>query len=410
MRPVHAHHPLPAFPVYSSAFLSSTQLVLGGGGGASRSGIKNRLRLYEVNEKRSIELKYEYELEKGEDAPMSMAGHIKSGTIACGINSVEERLVKGENENCRAFTISNSEIQLLNTKNTLPAGDMDDYQKVTVLSQDGTVVAVAGSHDLTLLSYPTLMPIAETIHTEKEIYDASLSGTLLVIATTTNLLVYSLPVAAQTRALPGSPNKREKKFSKTATSGFTEKPQVLQLQNKVNLPSMTGEGSTFRAARHHPLDEHVIYTIINVSPPRSKKSKSTTRHAYICKWNTDTWTMQKSRKVGDRGITCVDLSPDGRFVGFGSSDLTIGMLDAQTLSPLVTILKAHEFPPTTIKFNPNTTLLVSGSPDNSIRLISIPHGVGGSSWGIFLLLLIAILVVLLSIIARQYLGPGGLRW
>jgi len=120
--------------------------------------------------------------------------------------------------------------------------------------------------------------------------------------------------------------------------------------------------------------------------------------------------MQKSRKVGDRGITCVDLSPDGRFVGFGSSDLTIGMLDAQTLSPLVTILKAHEFPPTTIKFNPNTTLLVSGSPDNSIRLISIPHGVGGSSWGIFLLLLIAILVVLLSIIARQYLGPGGLRW
>ena len=43
MRPVHAHHPLPAFPVYSSAFLSSTQLVLGGGGGASRSGIKNRL-------------------------------------------------------------------------------------------------------------------------------------------------------------------------------------------------------------------------------------------------------------------------------------------------------------------------------------------------------------------------------
>lgn len=43
MRPVHAHHALPAFPVYSSAFLSSTQLVLGGGGGAARSGIKNKL-------------------------------------------------------------------------------------------------------------------------------------------------------------------------------------------------------------------------------------------------------------------------------------------------------------------------------------------------------------------------------
>ncbi|KIM46008.1 hypothetical protein M413DRAFT_425727 [Hebeloma cylindrosporum] len=378
MRPVHAQHALPAFPVYSSAFLSSTQLVLGGGGGASRSGIKNKLRLYDVKGERSIELKYEYELDKGEDAPMSMAGHIESGTIACGINSVEEKLVKGENENCRTFTVSNSEIQLLGTQNTLPAGDADLYQKVTVLSPDGTMLAVAGSHDLALLSYPTLTPIAETIHTEKEIYDASFSGTSLVIATTTNLLIYSLPVETQTAALSSSPKKSKKKSNKTTTDGLAQKLQVLALQNKVELPSFTGDGSTFRAARYHPLDERFLYTVINTTPPRSKKSKGTARHAYICKWNTDTWAVQKSRKVSDRGVTCVDLSPDGRFIGFGSSDLTIGMLDAQTLTPLVTILKAHEFPPTTIKFNPNTTLLVSGSPDNSIRLITIPGEVGGS--------------------------------
>jgi len=43
MRARHTAHSLPAFPVYSSAFLSPHQLVLGGGGGASRSGIKNKL-------------------------------------------------------------------------------------------------------------------------------------------------------------------------------------------------------------------------------------------------------------------------------------------------------------------------------------------------------------------------------
>lgn len=71
----------------------------------------------------------------------------------------------------------------------------------------------------------------------------------LVIATTTNLLVYSLPVATQTPASSNSPKKGKKKSNKTATNGLAEKPQVLALQNKVDLPSLTGEGSTFRAAR-----------------------------------------------------------------------------------------------------------------------------------------------------------------
>jgi len=46
--------------------------------------------------------------------------------------------------------------------------------------------------------------------------------------------------------------------------------------------------------------------------------------------------------------------------------------------PLVTILKAHEFPPTTLKFNPTSKLLVSGSADNSVRVISVPDSLGSS--------------------------------
>lgn len=43
MRVQHTSHSLPAFPVYSCAFVSPDELVLGGGGGQSRSGIKNKL-------------------------------------------------------------------------------------------------------------------------------------------------------------------------------------------------------------------------------------------------------------------------------------------------------------------------------------------------------------------------------
>ena len=43
MRARHTAHSTPTFPVYSAAFLSPGEVVLGGGGGASKTGIKNKL-------------------------------------------------------------------------------------------------------------------------------------------------------------------------------------------------------------------------------------------------------------------------------------------------------------------------------------------------------------------------------
>ena len=43
MRTQHTTHQLPAFPVYCSAWISEDKLVLGGGGGASKTGVKNKL-------------------------------------------------------------------------------------------------------------------------------------------------------------------------------------------------------------------------------------------------------------------------------------------------------------------------------------------------------------------------------
>lgn len=43
MRARHTAHSTPTFPVYSAGFLSPQEVVLGGGGGASKTGIKNKL-------------------------------------------------------------------------------------------------------------------------------------------------------------------------------------------------------------------------------------------------------------------------------------------------------------------------------------------------------------------------------
>ena len=135
----HALHTLPAFPVYSLGFITDDKLLLGGGGGATRSGIKNKLvggvvfllirhslfwlqRLYNVDEAGALELATELELEKDEDVPMSMAVdyqvcrqtyvssarsnfRIQANTVICGINGSMEKVEAGINPHCRAFSI-----------------------------------------------------------------------------------------------------------------------------------------------------------------------------------------------------------------------------------------------------------------------------------------------------------------
>ncbi|KAF9057732.1 WD40-repeat-containing domain protein [Panaeolus papilionaceus] len=408
MRPKHQQHPLTAFPVYSCSFLAPNQFVLGGGGGATKSGIKNKLRLYKLSDDLSIELQDEFELEKGEDAPMSMAVWPEDGGIVCGINSVLEKMEAGQNESCRVFSVVDAKLKFVSRRSTLPQGDLEDYQKITALSPDGKYLAVSGSHDLSLFYYPSLEPVAEPIHSDKEIYDASFSSTSLVIATTHNLLVYELPNSTSTSNAeeknPSSPAAKKGKKKLTSTSnGHGEKTNALELQHTIDIPSVVEEGSTFRNAKFHPLDESLLYTVINTTSPRKKQARTASRHASICIWDTKSWSVTKSRKVGDRGLTCFDVSVDGLYLAYGSSDLSVGMLDSKTLSPVFTILKAHEFPPTVIKFNPTTTSIISGSADNSIRVVTVPAIAKDSSWTLFWLVF-AIIIVLLAIAAQQLDG------
>ncbi|KAJ7667843.1 WD40-repeat-containing domain protein [Mycena polygramma] len=394
MRAQHTPHFLTAFPVYSSAFLSPSRLVLGGGGGSSRTGIKNKLRVYDVGDDRSITLVNELELERGEDTPMSMATNLEAGTLACGINSPEDKMIKGENENCRVYAFKEEKLGLLRTQGTLVSGDLDDFQKVTVLSPDGKLVVAAGTGSLQLLSFPSLAPAALPLKTAKEIYDVTFSQNMLVVATTDNLLVYALP--SETKS---SPSKDKKKGKQKATV-----LSDLELLQTVDPPAAVSgsTGSTFRAARFHPENAEILYTISNTVPGRSRTKKAAPRQAFVCKWNTATWAVEKVRKVGDKGLTCFDVSPNGNLLAFGSSDYSVGLLDANTLSPVVTILKAHEFPPTTVKFNPTSRLLVSGSADNTIRVINVPEAVVKSSGGMVILILITFLIALLAFAAQQY--------
>ncbi|KAG1892634.1 WD40 repeat-like protein [Suillus subluteus] len=419
MRVQHTAHSLPAFPVYSCAFVASDQMVVGGGGGAAKTGIKNKLRLFNVSQDRQLKMLCEHELEKGEDAPMSIAAHPESRSFVCGINK------KGENENCRVFSISESgngynRLMKGATRGTLPSGALEDYQRVTVISPDGKLLAVAGERDLSLLAFPSLSPVAQSVKVPKgEIYDVTFSSTHLVLATSLNLLVYALPKPPSEDSGEKSPKKKRGKQKgkgkeKEIPSRTPSQTPELRLVDTIDIPLVPGTPAqsvvTFRAARFHPSDYNTLFTAVNTVAPRMKKSKTGKKQAYILKWRVDlngeqnsarSISMEGSRKAGEGGLTCFDVSPNGKFLAFGSSDYSLGMLDSTALSPLLSILKAHEFPITTVRFSPTSTLLVSGGADNSIRIVTVPEKFAGQSWTMIMLIILALLVILVAFLLQK---------
>lgn len=411
MRTHHTQHSLPAFPVYSAAFIDDNKLVLGGGGGSSRSGIKNKLRLYEIPSDEKLSLLSEYELGRDEDAPMSMASDEEGKRIICGVNSAVEQLDKGINENCRLFSVEGDRLELLNKVSTLEitSKNLEDCQKVTAISPSRTLIAAAGTRDLSILSYPDLSLAVKSIHTEHDIYDVSFSDDYILVVTTGKLLAYKLPPASVVDV--SSRTKTGNNVKKLKEKNSYPQPQLikeLELLRTIDPPVIQSSSkSTFRAARFHPSDDKVLFTALNTSQStRTRGSKTPPKQGYICKWDTESWELIKSRKIGERGITCFDISSNGKFIAYGAADRTVGILDSFTLAPLLSVLKAHDFPSTVLKFNPSSNLLISGSADNTVRAITVPEKLAGTTWTTGSVLVIAILAVLLAVLI-QYLFASG---
>ena len=72
-----------------------------------------------------------------------------------------------------------------------------------------------------------------------------------MIATTHNLLVYGLPGSSSKTATDATPStKKNKKKSKAGSNGHSLGVKALELLKTIDLPSSTGQGSTFRAAKY----------------------------------------------------------------------------------------------------------------------------------------------------------------
>ncbi|WFD27623.1 hypothetical protein MNAN1_002624 [Malassezia nana] len=331
-------------PVYALSFIDDDHVVYVGGGGAGRSGVANV-----VNVAR---------LDVHEAAPAH-------DHIVCGINAPVAQMREGSNAHVRVFGYETKDgqvsVQLLRAETSLVLTDPEQYQKTCTLSPDRRLLAVASTDgQVQLHRYPSLEPLFSPqngiLSLGEEVYgtDFSHDGKLLAITLASRIVLLSTTPRTVDDATPS----------------FL--PRIVQTIEQPRVGS--GARGTFRVARfgRGPIYDgaraHALYALLHAPPTAGSKA----RPSYVAMWDTETWALKCSRVVSQRPATVLTVSPHGRLLAVGASDLHLTVLRAATLQPLLQVLHAHDFPPTCLSFSPNSRVLVSGSADATVRMTVLP--------------------------------------
>ncbi|KAL7420728.1 hypothetical protein Q5752_004679 [Cryptotrichosporon argae] len=406
-RTQHHAHATPSFPVYCLAWAADDALVLGGGGGPSRSGIDNKLKLANVSpDGRQLTYINELTLSRDEDAPMTLAVDRAGKRLVTGINAARVALEQGENAQCRVYTYEADQLAFARAAQTIAAdwaGNFDDYpyQKLTALAPDAALVAVGTTDNaVALLSLPALARVPAAFDVDGELVDLSFSGPhggWLAVATTSKVVIYTVAVDGE---------KVDVKLAHTVVPPDTSLAfRSARLVGAADGPALVAVLNSARRGRGAPTKSYVAHFARGPGGTASGetalrgKTEGQGEGEGKAEGNGGPWRLVAKREVGNKPVTVCDVSEDGRLVAYGCSDLSLGILDAQTLAPLLKILHAHSFPPTALKFNPAASLLVSASADNTVRVVVVP-----SAFGAWSPALLALVIALLAVLAAVLLG------
>ncbi|KAI8455525.1 WD40-repeat-containing domain protein [Phakopsora pachyrhizi] len=395
---------------------------------------------------------------------MSIDFDQETNQVISGINSSSVDIRQGKNQHLKSFTLENfKKLVVSGEQKVLDLDKEEDYQRITCLSnQLPRLLAVGGTNDqLKILNYPSYQASFdgmdffrfddEDLKSKNHLLsvDFDQSDSKFLVVTSQYIKVYSITKRSIQSLTKKKKNKNKKKKGKNnrngsisnlsdSTTNFngTDCSRTIALVQKIIPPKGIDSDLTcsFRTAKFgRGLNSNLIYAIINQlprNPTKSKKkpsilikyelilsispkkfSKTDQRTNQIEKEDDETTETElrvlKSRSISQKPVTSFDLSSNGELVGIASSDLSLSILDANTLRCLSTILHAHEFPVTSLKFSPSGNRLLSCSADMTIRSIEIPARLSQlNSWNEFRGRSFMVLFILLLILL---VGSMGLR-
>lgn len=193
------------FPVYTCAFdpLDPCKLIVGGGGGASKTGIGNKIVVLNTSNPEELVTAAEIELSRDEDNPTSLAVG-QNHLIYAGVNSSPRVIEEGRNLHFRVYEIKNTaehekkkkkneQSTRLKIEESLRCSlftviEKNIYQRITRLAraypgdkfQLGVVTTgLAQKHEIVLFETAGCYPpsVRETVEIEKEAVDVDLFQT-----------------------------------------------------------------------------------------------------------------------------------------------------------------------------------------------------------------------------------------
>lgn len=405
------------FPLYTVCFNREDGTVItGGGGGASKTGIKNALhflRLERISGQLSASLLHAHDTDTRATMNLAVAGEMLAAgqDATCHILRYQHRPQKKKSEGDahektgsndrgsrkRKPSKSSSEAGEGGTKDDSPEVSLQTVSVVqTDFSADNLQKAVCFNNDCTKLltggvdghirvwEFPAMKKLYDFKAHEGEIEDLTVSPAHKVV---------------------------------TAGQDFRccvwEKDQLLsELHWNENLPHIPDKMYRYRACRFGKVaDQKKGLRLYTVQIPYKRERRPPP--CYITKWDGHSFLPLLTEPCGNEVISCLAVSDCGTYLGLGSVTGSVAIYISFSLQRLYYVEEAHGIVVTDLVFFPDTkrgralrgdneTAMLSVAVDSRCKLHVVPNR---RSFPVWLLLLLCAALVVAVILLLQYTFP-----
>ncbi|XP_075057092.1 guanine nucleotide-exchange factor SEC12 [Mixophyes fleayi] len=406
------------FPLYTVRFhREDGTVIIGGGGGASKTGIKNALhflRLERISGQLSASLLYSHDTDTRATMNLAIAGDLLAAgqDATCNIlryqhHPKEERIdgdisAKTENNDrgsrkrkpSRSTTETTTggikdetpEISLQTVEVVQTDYSADTLQKAVCFSQDSSKLLTGGADGhIRVWEVPGMKKLFDFKAHEGEIEDIAVSPANKVVS-----------VGQDFRCC------------------VWETDQLLsELHWNENLPNIPDRMYRYRACRFGKgTDQRNSLRLYTVQIPHKRERRPPP--CYLTKWDGLSCLPLLTEPCGNEVISCLAVSDCGTFLGLGSVTGSVAIYISFSLQKLYYVEEAHGIVVTDLTFFPDTKQGLTLQGDNEMAMLSVAvdsrcklHVVPNRrTFPVWLALVMCATLVIIVVTLLQYTFPG----
>lgn len=390
------------FPVYSVQCFNERYVLVAGGGGGAKTGIRNAIEIYElINDGSTCRAEPVTHFETGNEAIMNSAIH-NFGKYCL--------LFAGKEGNCQVYKIKHAVVD----EETVTCENKSDESPKTVRKRlnSGTTsnstnatTSDAKKPDQNANVHPSklhfnirpLDSFQTDFHEEpfqKLVRFSGLKNTLVTGGADGHIRVWKHPNLNKVFEIKAHTDDVDdldicpsgKRIVSVSRDGYgkvwsTEDGSLITDLQRVIPSTKSDERYIFRSCRFGIVEDKndlALFTTLNPAIRKKPLLKS-----YICKFETKTFSVDKFVSTGTDMLSAMAISNDGRFIGLGCQSGTVKMYIAFSLQMLYNVENIHGIFVTCVQFLPTSeesrritggheSSLISVSVDNRIIIHHIP--------------------------------------